>query len=94
MLCNKSSFKSGRRGGGNDFNGSSKEGRRPKIPQCGNGPNPHYPLNSFSCYAQLLLNCGRAIQQHFKVGFSFRIYCLRGLCKSVDLSVLLHQENK
>lgn len=33
MVCNKRSFKSGRSGGRNYFNGISKGGRRPKTPQ-------------------------------------------------------------
>lgn len=52
-----------------------REGEDLKLPRsdgCGNGPNPHYPLNSFSHYAQLLINYGRT-KQHFKVGFSFRM---------------------
>lgn len=77
-----------------------REGEDLKLPRsdvCGNSLNPHYLLNSFSRYAQLLIHYGRT-KQHFKVGFSFRmseyIVCLRGLCQSVDISVLLHQENK
>lgn len=101
MVCNKRSFKSGRRGEvGMTLMEVVREGEDLKLPRsdvCGKSPSPHYLLDSFSYYAQLTINFGRT-KQYSRVGFSFKIseyiVYLRGLCPSVNISVLLHQESK
>lgn len=76
MVCNKRSFKSGRR---EEVGITSMEVVRegedltlPRSDVCRKSPSLLYLLKSFSYYAQLLINFGRT-KQYFKVGFGFKI---------------------